>query len=334
MSSNAAGSYPPEKAGYYTAETHPAQGSSLTQDDDSALPPPPAYEEHSGSSTASTYNSVKYHAGPSHNDYKQWAGPSIAVSPYAPLPEARDDSLSRAGSISSATSGTHSTPPSFQRPPPSTLSYAPFRPTALVGHSSELGRGFPPIPPPSAYIPHPFASHDVNEHDWLRFLEDIKAAAQAAPMNKFVSGVAPMARRIPLPLTAVLVSKGVEMHMKSRKKGPVGEAVDHWNHYFFHPRRMHIVLAQGKMSYSGPEAPPPDMVRGKSFSGEERILRHGEDNEDEGDDDGASVIIDEALQKKRSWTAAYQKQRQRRMDWSMSTNERWRLVVSFKDYVL
>jgi Domain of unknown function (DUF4646) len=57
-------------------------------------------------------------------------------------------------------------PPSFLRPPPTNLSYAPFPSTYLISIGKRLEQGFPLLPPPSDIQPHPFVTHDVNEGDW------------------------------------------------------------------------------------------------------------------------------------------------------------------------
>ncbi|KAH9932314.1 uncharacterized protein B0H18DRAFT_987545, partial [Fomitopsis serialis] len=47
--------------------------------------------------------------------------------------------------------------------------------------------------------------------------------------------------------------------MHNRRRGPVGELIGYWNHHFFHPRRMHVVLARGAKAYSGSDPHPPDV---------------------------------------------------------------------------
>ena len=63
---------------------------------------------------------------------------------------------------------THDPPPlSFSRQPPENLPYDPFQPIFLIANGKFLDTGFPLAAPPSAAQPHPFASHDVNEGDWI-----------------------------------------------------------------------------------------------------------------------------------------------------------------------
>lgn len=49
------------------------------------------------------------------------------------------------------------------------------------------------MPPPTHVDPHPFATHDVNEEDWARFLDDIRRAGSLSPLNKFAVGAVPFA---------------------------------------------------------------------------------------------------------------------------------------------
>lgn len=85
-------------------------------------------------------------------------------------------------------------PPGFLRTPPSNLPYGPFEPTALVGQKKDkLDSGFPNLIPPSRERPHPFATHDVREEDWMRFVGDMKKAASLALKDKVVSNMLPMA---------------------------------------------------------------------------------------------------------------------------------------------
>lgn len=188
-------------------------GASTWETTDPSDVPPPAYEErYSPPSNASAAPKDAPHtaAGSSYMLDKP-AGPPMHISPYAPPPDAPSSSKNAAPSMhtvrssSSTDSGAvellNPPPASFARTPPPTLSYAPFPPTALLSYSSDLVEGFPGLAPPSILVPHPFAAHDVNEGDWLRFLGDMQAAAHLAPGSKFVATIAPAAMRIPLPLT-------------------------------------------------------------------------------------------------------------------------------------
>jgi hypothetical protein len=63
-----------------------------------------------------------------------------------------------------------SQPSSFSRPAPPYLPYSLFPPMYLIANDNRLDKGFPLLPPPSALQPHPFATHDVNEEDWTRWV--------------------------------------------------------------------------------------------------------------------------------------------------------------------
>ncbi|PCH35774.1 hypothetical protein WOLCODRAFT_28123 [Wolfiporia cocos MD-104 SS10] len=99
---------------------------------------------------------------------------------------------------------------------------------------------------------------------------------------------------------------------------------------------MHVVLAQGKLSYSGPEAPPPDIVQSNFRQGSPPGVQFLDDDDDDeaSTDDTASVIIEGVMERRRTLKEAYKHQQQRRLDWSRSTGKKWRLVISCKDYVL
>jgi hypothetical protein len=127
----------------------------------------------------------------------QWQHPS---SSSLHAPEAGPSNRSPSPGLKAKLMGTSAVdvlnppPPCFTRPPPNNpLMSAPFPQCTLVSIDSKLDNGFPMLAPPSPLQPHPFVIHDVNEEDWLRFLNDIKVVGALSPMNKIVSGVAPLA---------------------------------------------------------------------------------------------------------------------------------------------
>ena len=63
--------------------------------------------------------------------------------------------------------GSH---PSFARAPSRQVTYPSFPPMFLVATGKSLAKGFPFISPASNSIPHPFASHDVYEGDWMKYI--------------------------------------------------------------------------------------------------------------------------------------------------------------------
>lgn len=91
-------------------------------------------------------------------------------------------------------------PQQFLRAPRADLPYGPFEPGALTSLDAKLDKGFPPLAPPTMTTPHPFATHDVAEDDWQRFLNDVKVASTLSTMDKVKAGVAPMAMGV-APLT-------------------------------------------------------------------------------------------------------------------------------------
>ncbi|KAI0761086.1 hypothetical protein BD413DRAFT_721648 [Trametes elegans] len=156
----------------------------------------------------------------------------------------------------------NSPPPSFERRPPADLPYGPFPPTTLLAHSADLTRGFPHTPPTCPCPPpHPFLTHDVNEADWARFLDDVTAAGGLKPVNTLLADAAPTVGLVGL-VAGYLASAALRAHVKSKRKSPVADVIDLWNRRFFHPRSMDVVLAQGYLTYTGPvDAAPPDMIR-------------------------------------------------------------------------
>lgn len=66
--------------------------------------------------------------------------------------------------------GNKGPPPMWQRQPPSQLPYNGFPPMRLISNGHDLSKGFPELPPPCQLNPHPFATHDVMEEDWKRWV--------------------------------------------------------------------------------------------------------------------------------------------------------------------
>ncbi|KAF8157000.1 hypothetical protein B0H34DRAFT_635159, partial [Crassisporium funariophilum] len=135
----------------------------------------------------------------------------------------------------------------FSRAPLAELPYAPFQPIFLVARAN-LDKGFPLLAPPSQAQPHPFVLHDVSEGDWLSFLEDTRAAANLTEKDLARSNLPIVSI---LPVVNLIVSYGVQKLMKSRKRSKVTATVDDWNHHFFEPRKMQVVLMKGQIKLSG-----------------------------------------------------------------------------------
>ncbi|KZT66661.1 hypothetical protein DAEQUDRAFT_739896 [Daedalea quercina L-15889] len=217
-------------------------------------------------------------------------------------------------------------PPSFLRSVRPDLPYEPFEPASLASLNEDLASGFPQLPPPSRAAPHPFATHDIAEEDWRRFLHDVKAATA---LSSATAGVAPGDRNGGL--VRLIVSKGIEYATKDRKHGAVGALIGQWNANFFHPRRVTVVLARGAVAYSGSDgAGPPDMMAWTA----------DDDSSSSDDDFGGREAGDytserRAAKEQRRLERRARKQDRRaehkaRKEQKKNKHERWRLVIAYK----
>ncbi|KAI0088982.1 hypothetical protein BDY19DRAFT_875756, partial [Irpex rosettiformis] len=145
----------------------------------------------------------------------------------------------------SATELLNPPPPCFTRAPPHhELMTQPFQPISVISIESQLDKGFPSMAPPSPAQTHPFVVHDVQEEDWTRLLNDVKAAGRISPLNRIMAGVAPAVVGVGI-FPGILLSIMMRKKMKQRRQGIVSSIIEHWNLYFFHPRHIEITLAQG-----------------------------------------------------------------------------------------
>ncbi|KIJ62891.1 hypothetical protein HYDPIDRAFT_93790 [Hydnomerulius pinastri MD-312] len=255
------GYYPPNQ-GYHTPQG-PPQGYQA---------PPEGYYDQKGQggppSGAPYEQSRSGPAGPSSfSPYQQGlsapAGsgshPYYSESPGAgPSPQDRGPSPSgSAGGMSLGSFfGDKGPPTMWQRPPPQNLPYNQFPPMCLISNGKELSKGFPELPPPCQLSPHPFATHDINEEDWKRFLADVKKAGSLSAAQRIKSNVIPLVTGASF-FGGFLMTHAIEKRMKSKNRTAAGDLVDHWNHYFFGPRRMEAVLCQASERLSGREGPAP-----------------------------------------------------------------------------
>ncbi|KAI6039886.1 hypothetical protein EDC04DRAFT_1621197 [Pisolithus marmoratus] len=168
-----------------------------------------------------------------------------------PSPNGKEVGLSLASFF-----GNQGPPSSWQRPPPSNMPYNQFPPMCLISNGKELTKGFPELPPPCQLAPHPFATHDVTEEDWKRFLTDVKKGASLSGAQRIKSNVIPLVAGLSF-VGGLFMTHAIEQKMKSKNRTAAGDVVDHWNHYFFGPRRMEVVLCQGSERLSGREGPAP-----------------------------------------------------------------------------
>ncbi|EKM75807.1 hypothetical protein AGABI1DRAFT_63984, partial [Agaricus bisporus var. burnettii JB137-S8] len=118
----------------------------------------------------------------------------------------------------------------------------------LLALGQYLTRGFPTTAPPSKNDPHPFISHDVPEADWLRFLEEVKAAGQLSESQERYSQLPIVSI---LPIVGSLSTHVIRQQMKKGKSKEVAKVIDNWNHHFFNPRQMEVVLMHGATKVSG-----------------------------------------------------------------------------------
>ncbi|TFK75484.1 hypothetical protein BDN72DRAFT_757251, partial [Pluteus cervinus] len=140
---------------------------------------------------------------------------------------------------------------SFTRPPPMGLAYPlDFPPmTHLPIGRYSLDKGFPALPPTSLVVPHPFVTHDINERDWITFLEDVRRTAALSGRERGMALGIPFAMQ--MGFAAFFVSKYIKRRMRKRKLVDVAQVVDAWNQVFFHPRRLEVVLMRGSERVSG-----------------------------------------------------------------------------------
>jgi len=174
---------------------------------------------------------------------------SSSTSFYAP-----PSALARGSTLDPGPFQQHSDGPSqFSRVPSKGLSYSPFQPMFLLCNGKTLDKGFLRAPPPSSIQPHPFISHDITEDDWLSFLETLHSAANLT--GKDVSrSYLPIVSNIPI--IGCLSAAGVQLIMKHRKVHKVTKLIDTWNHHFFEPRKLRVVLMKGDAKLSGLTEPP------------------------------------------------------------------------------
>ncbi|KAJ7016545.1 hypothetical protein C8F04DRAFT_509601 [Mycena alexandri] len=143
---------------------------------------------------------------------------------------------------------------SLTRLPPANLPRVPFQPMFLLADGPSLRDGFPTVPPPSMQQPHPFALYDVNQTDWLQFLTDLRVVANLTPQDKVAASSVPILSAIPL--VHIAVATAITHHLQRKKKWLASLLVDKWNHHFFHPRRIEVILMRGQSKLSGQSDQP------------------------------------------------------------------------------
>ncbi|KAG2369081.1 hypothetical protein BDR07DRAFT_1604964 [Suillus spraguei] len=193
--------------------------------------------------------------------FPQQGPPKNNLSPYSQnlgtVPQNRASSPNEESKLSLGSFfGNTGPPPMWHRQPPQHLSHDQFPSMCLTSNGTDLSKGFPALPPPCQLCVHPFATHDVLEEDWKRFLADIKKAGSLSGGQRIKSNVIPLIAGAGL-VSGLLLGKAIEKLMKTKNRSAAGDIVDNWNYYFFEPRRMEAVLCQGSERLSGREGAAP-----------------------------------------------------------------------------
>ncbi|KAJ6493200.1 hypothetical protein C8R45DRAFT_989139 [Mycena sanguinolenta] len=144
--------------------------------------------------------------------------------------------------------------PSLTRIPPPNLPRTPFQPMFLFAEENSLEKGFSSAIPPSSNYPHPFTTLDINEPDWLQFLSEIRTVANLTEKDVDTAYHVPVVSAIPLVNLAVALA--ITHHIKRKKPRLVSLLIDKWNHHFFHPRNIEIILMRGQVKVSGQSDQP------------------------------------------------------------------------------
>jgi len=245
---------PPSESSDYAA---PPQAQAQYYEPPQGPPPSYTYDQNQPSRDKSVYDpDAKGPATP----YDAYGAPGSASraapsASYLPPPPSSSSMASRDGNSDGTMSlgsffGSEGTPRMWQRPAPPQLPYTAFPPMCLLSNNKDLTGGFPVVPPPCALDLHPFATHDVAEEDWRRFLEDVKKAAKLSISQRIKSNVIPLVTGMSL-VGGFVATFAIEKRMKNKNRQAAGDLVDHWNYYFFGPRRMEVVLCQGSERLSG-----------------------------------------------------------------------------------
>jgi hypothetical protein len=119
----------------------------------------------------------------------------------------------------------------------------------LFAEENSLRRGFPSVLPPTSSQPHPFALHDVYETDWTQFLTEMRVVANLNEKDVNTAYCIPVVSAIPL--VNLAVAAAITHHIRRKKPRLVSLLVDKWNHHFFHPRNIEVILMKGQVKLSG-----------------------------------------------------------------------------------
>ncbi|KAI9287467.1 hypothetical protein BC943DRAFT_335894 [Umbelopsis sp. AD052] len=299
-------------------KNHPL-GSHVSDHGYESIPPPPAYSASSNSypdsATAPAMKSDSYHNNdappyeasrgygqPRPNYYappQQYNVPSGQYTPppqqysappgqYAPPPQqyggspqvGRPYETSSAGFMGGKSKSNRKPldppPPCLSRPPQFFQRPLHFAAIKIPCTGSHLDSGFPLM-----YPGHVLHGHDVQELEWIRFLEDLSISGSLESGEKVKSHILPMA--LGAGASGILISRAMQRRMKSGKANQVGSLVDIWNCYYFHLRGVNVTLMHGDRPLSGLQAPEvlkdnsscsSSESSSSSSSSDEESLRH------------------------------------------------------------
>ncbi|KAF4580402.1 hypothetical protein EYR40_003118 [Pleurotus pulmonarius] len=208
---------------------------------------PPPYTSEGGSQFGE--NSIAQRASSFSQLSPSPAPRAFASSPSTYGPATRTDGAPISPVTPSAT--IDASPPAFSRLPSQEAAYPTFPAIYLISNGKHITKGFPLVPPPSSNEYHPFTTHDVTQEDWQSFVSDINQAAELTPKDKMQAYSLPFISIVPF--VNSVAGLAVTTYMKKRKEVPVSKRINAWNHYFFHPRRMDVVLMRGHQRIGRPQ---------------------------------------------------------------------------------
>ncbi|KAF9003387.1 hypothetical protein BDQ17DRAFT_1356127 [Cyathus striatus] len=124
--------------------------------------------------------------------------------------------------------------------------------------------------PPSYEQPHPFATHDVDEQEWLTFLDNVHEAGALTDKDRHRATNISILNLIPV--VNMIISHGIRTYFKSQKTASVIQVIDIWNHHYFRPRKLEILLLRGVTKMNAVDKPignlhTPDPVDASGLEG-------------------------------------------------------------------
>ncbi|KAG2369082.1 hypothetical protein BDR07DRAFT_1477400 [Suillus spraguei] len=200
-------------------------------------PQPQTYQAPLGSTSQVPPGDHQGDQAPSAGHYDQhpaYREPNNNLSPYSQnlgtVPQNRASSPNEESKLSLGSFfGNTGPPPMWHRQPPQHLSHDQFPSMCLTSNGTDLSKGFPALLPPCQLYIHPFATHDVLEEDWQRFLTDIKKAGSLSGGQRIISNAIPLIAGAGL-VGGLLLGRAIEKLMKTKNRSAAGDIVDNWNY--------------------------------------------------------------------------------------------------------